>query len=53
MRSLPQLTSEYQLPPYACATWKALWSGLQELDAEFEQHLRLENELYQRAPRLP
>ncbi len=38
-----ELTNHYTLPEGACATWRALWHGLQELDADLRQHIHLEN----------
>ena len=36
-------TGDYQPPPEACATWRALYSGLAKLEAELMQHIHLEN----------
>ncbi|MBM4343524.1 MAG: iron-sulfur cluster repair di-iron protein [Deltaproteobacteria bacterium] len=38
-----ELTGHYTVPEGACATWRALWHGLQELDADLRQHIHLEN----------
>ncbi len=37
------LTNHYTVPEGACATWRALWHALQELDADLRQHIHLEN----------
>jgi len=37
------LTDGLQLPAGACATWTALYHGLQTLEAELMQHIHLEN----------
>jgi regulator of cell morphogenesis and NO signaling len=40
---LSELTDEYTVPAEACATWRALWEGLAELDDELKRHIHLEN----------
>lgn len=42
---LRQLTESYQLPPYACSTVKALYEGLQTLEADLHIHIHLENNI--------
>jgi regulator of cell morphogenesis and NO signaling len=37
------LTNDFTLPPHACATWRALYDGLANLEAELMQHIHLEN----------
>lgn len=37
------LTDEFVPPPGACATWRALWAGLSQLDASLRVHIHLEN----------
>jgi len=50
MRSL---TGGYTLPEDACATYRALFEGLQALEADLHQHIHLENNiLFPRAVRL-
>ena len=45
LEQLRELTSNYQAPPGACATWRALWNGLAELDAGLQRHIHLENNI--------
>ncbi|HEY6728273.1 MAG TPA: iron-sulfur cluster repair di-iron protein [Polyangiaceae bacterium] len=35
--------SDFQPPPEACATWRALYSGLAKLESELMEHIHLEN----------
>ena len=37
------LTSRFTLPPGACATWTALYTGLAALERELMEHIALEN----------
>ena len=47
-----ELTKDLKLPAYACATWTALYRGLEVLEAELLQHIHLENNiLFSRAIR--
>jgi regulator of cell morphogenesis and NO signaling len=39
------LTHDYQLPPYACTTVRALYAGLQALEADLHVHIHLENNI--------
>ena len=39
------LTRDYQLPPYACSTFRALYEGLQILEADLHVHIHLENNI--------
>jgi regulator of cell morphogenesis and NO signaling len=34
-----------QLPAHACATWTALYRGLETVEAELMQHIHLENNI--------
>jgi regulator of cell morphogenesis and NO signaling len=44
------LTSELTPPPEACTTWRALYTGLQQLEQELMEHIHLENNiLFRRA----
>lgn len=36
-------TGDYHLPPGACASWTALWQGLEALETDLHQHIHLEN----------
>jgi regulator of cell morphogenesis and NO signaling len=47
-----ELTGDLRLPAEACATWTALYGGLETLEAELMQHIHLENNiLFMRAVR--
>jgi regulator of cell morphogenesis and NO signaling len=47
-----ELTGDLRVPPHACATWTALYQGLEHLEAELMQHIHLENNiLFSRATR--
>jgi regulator of cell morphogenesis and NO signaling len=39
------LTHDYQLPSYACSTVRALYEGLQALEADLHVHIHLENNI--------
>lgn len=43
LHTLRSLTDDYQAPPKACGSWRALWYGLSELDRELQEHIHLEN----------
>jgi regulator of cell morphogenesis and NO signaling len=42
---LRSLTGNYELPSYACSTVKALYDGLQALEADLHIHIHLENNI--------
>ena len=47
-----ELTDDLRLPAHACATWTALYHGLETVEAELMQHIHLENNiLFSRATR--
>ena len=47
-----ELTDDLRLPAHACATWTALYQGLETVEAELMQHIHLENNiLFSRATR--
>ncbi len=47
-----ELTKDLRLPAYACATWTALYRGLETMEADLLQHVHLENNiLFARAVR--
>ncbi|MFN7995965.1 MAG: iron-sulfur cluster repair di-iron protein [Bryobacteraceae bacterium] len=47
------LTANYMLPADGCNTYRALFTGLQELEADLHQHIHLENNiLFPRAAQL-
>jgi regulator of cell morphogenesis and NO signaling len=37
------LTGDFRVPEHACATWRALYHGLEKLEADLMQHIHLEN----------
>ncbi len=45
LEQLRALTEDFVAPSYACATWKALWSGLADLEAQMHEHVHLENNI--------
>ncbi|MCB9896432.1 MAG: iron-sulfur cluster repair protein YtfE [Planctomycetes bacterium] len=52
LAKLRELGQDYTPPMGACATWRALYLGLDELEAEVMQHIHLENHvLFPRALR--
>ena len=43
LAQIRELTGDLQPPAVACTTWRALYSGLEALEAELMQHIHLEN----------
>jgi regulator of cell morphogenesis and NO signaling len=43
LATIRELTSDLELPAGACATWTALYRGLEVLEAELMEHIHLEN----------
>jgi regulator of cell morphogenesis and NO signaling len=43
LRRLRELATDYVPPFDACATWRALYFGLEKLEAELMEHIHLEN----------
>ena len=43
LAQLRRLTDNYQAPAEACGSWRALWSGLEALEADLHTHIHLEN----------
>jgi len=43
LQRLRELAAHFVAPPEACATWRALYSGLEKLEAELMEHIHLEN----------
>lgn len=43
LRSLRSLTSDFNPPPEACNTFRGLYHGLEELEADTHRHIHLEN----------
>jgi regulator of cell morphogenesis and NO signaling len=53
LSEMRRLTQGYLAPPDACATFRALYQGWEELEADLHQHIHLENNiLFPRAIRL-
>jgi regulator of cell morphogenesis and NO signaling len=42
---LRHLTDGYVVPAGACATWRALWAGLADLERTMHEHVHLENNI--------
>lgn len=40
-----EITFDYRVPPDACATYEALYRGLEKLEADLRQHIHLENNI--------
>jgi regulator of cell morphogenesis and NO signaling len=45
LRALRKLTSDYTPPASACNSWRALWGGLEALEADLHTHIHLENNI--------
>ncbi|HFE47260.1 MAG TPA: iron-sulfur cluster repair di-iron protein [Nannocystis exedens] len=45
LRRLRELTDNYTVPAAACATWRALWHGLADLERSLHEHIHLENNI--------
>jgi regulator of cell morphogenesis and NO signaling len=45
LRMIRTLTSNFTLPPEACATWAALYRRLEEFETELMEHIHLENNI--------
>ena len=45
LKRLRELTNDYEAPPRACNTWRALWHGLAALEESLHQHIHLENNI--------
>lgn len=43
LERLREITNQFQIPPEACTTWQALYSGLDTLEEEIMKHIYLEN----------
>lgn len=43
LATIRELTGDLRLPPNACATWTALYRGLEAIEAELMEHVHLEN----------
>jgi regulator of cell morphogenesis and NO signaling len=45
LKQLRELTNNYQPPPDACATFRALYRALEDLELDLHQHIHLENNI--------
>ncbi len=45
LRKIREITRELYVPDHACATWRALYDGLETMEAELMQHIHLENNI--------
>ena len=45
LASIRQITRDFALPEYACVTYRALMSGLDELERDLHMHIHLENNI--------
>jgi len=45
LRQTRELTSNFAVPTEACGTWRALYAGLEKLDADFLEHIHFENDV--------
>jgi regulator of cell morphogenesis and NO signaling len=43
LERLRKLTTQFEPPPEACATWRALYAALATLESELMEHIHLEN----------
>jgi regulator of cell morphogenesis and NO signaling len=43
--AIRKITNEYEIPDYACVTYRALITGLQELEQDLHLHVHLENNI--------
>ena len=53
LAKIREITQDFHIPEYACVTYRALMSGLQELEQDLHMHIHLENNvLFPRAMQL-
>jgi len=45
LEQIRKITSEYELPPDACASFRALYDGIQDLEQDLHEHIHLENNI--------
>jgi regulator of cell morphogenesis and NO signaling len=45
LNKLKDLAFNFSAPEGACGTWRALYSGLKQLELELKEHINLENNL--------
>ena len=53
LAKIREITQDFHIPEYACVTYRALMSGLQEFEQDLQMHIHLENNvLFPRAMQL-
>jgi len=45
LRRMCELTGHYSIPDFACPTYRALMTGLQDLETDLAVHIHLENDI--------
>ena len=45
LAQIREITKNYDIPDYACVTFRALMNGLQELEQDLHMHIHLENNI--------
>ena len=45
LAEIRRLTADFKPPAHACPTYRALWAGLAEFEADLHQHIHLENNI--------
>jgi regulator of cell morphogenesis and NO signaling len=45
LTQIRELTVDFQAPPYACSTYRAMLEGLKALEADLHAHIHLENNI--------
>ncbi len=50
LKKLRSLTDDYCAPAEACATWRALLAGLEQLEQDLHDHIHLENNILFQGP---
>ena len=45
LSQIRELTGDFNPPPHACGSWRALWAGLEDLERSLHEHIHLENNI--------
>jgi regulator of cell morphogenesis and NO signaling len=45
LAKIHEITRDFELPPHACVTYRALMRGLEELERDLHMHIHLENNI--------
>jgi regulator of cell morphogenesis and NO signaling len=45
LRLLRELAHNFEVPEHACASWRALYAGVEKLTADLMEHIHIENNL--------